>query len=157
MLMRRRRIMWMHSFAMTFMECHRIIRGISNIASLVRTRLQQWDNMQKRIFLYRCIGSNFFFAWDNHRLYTCLAEYKTASSYPVIFVFARCSAKTIFVLFFFQNVTRANNYIYLKQKRNILKKKYERFTCRLLHFNITMQISRDITTEVKILADEKHR
>lgn len=120
--MRRRRIMWMHSFAMTFVECHRIIRGISNIASLVRTCLQQWDNMQKRIFLYRCAGSNFFFLRRIIIVYIRLLLNMTVSSYSVIFIFARCSAKNISSCYFFQNVIRANNYIYAKEKRNFLKK-----------------------------------
>lgn len=123
MLMRRHRIMRGHSFAVTFMECHKIIRGISNIASLVRTCLQQWNNMQKRIFLCRCTGSYFIFFFLRRIVivYTCPVEYKIVSGYHITFVFARCSARSIYSRVTFRNVIRGNN-IYVKDRRNSLEK-----------------------------------
>lgn len=64
----------------------------------------------------------FFFLRRIIIVYIHLLLNMTVSSYSVIFIFARCSAKNISSCYFFQNVIRANNYIYAKEKRNFLKK-----------------------------------
>jgi len=115
------KIMRVHSFVVTFVECRGIIRGISNIASLVvlasGSRIIYARNALYILFLFSLLLIIFYCICDNHRPCAYFAELKNCFGLPPVFVLSWCE-KHFFELLGF-HVIRKNDL-----KKNLVHRFY---------------------------------